>query len=109
MDRIDSGYTHFKHDQSEGDFGFGQESTSHIESIWSQLKAKIKDTYYTILEKNVLHFVKKAEFKIKLRSKSGPEKIKEFFSCNDFLSDVKDLEIEDKDFLTDSSNDSDSD
>ena len=109
LDRIDSGYTHFKHDHSGGDFGFGQESTSHIESIWSQLKAKIKDTYYTIPEKNVLHFVREAEFKIKLRSKSGPEKIKEFFSCYDFLSNVKDVEIEDKDFLTDSSNNSDYD
>ena len=48
LDRIDSGYTHIKFVHGGGDFGFGRESTSHIESIWSQIKAKIKDTYYTI-------------------------------------------------------------
>lgn len=107
MDRIDSGYTHIKHVHGGGDFGFGRESTSHIESIWSQIKAKIKDTYYTIPEKNILHFVREAEFKIKLKSKSGPKKIKEYFSCYEFLSNVNDVEIEDKYFLTDSSYDSD--
>ena len=110
LDRIDSGYTHIKHNHGRGDFGFGVESTSHIESIWSQLKAKIKDTYYTIPEKNILHFVREAEFKLKLRTKSGQDKIKEFFSCWKFLNDVKDVEIEeDKEFLTDSPIESDSD
>ena len=63
--------------------------------------------YYT--RKKILHFVREAEFKLKLKAKSGSEKIYVFFSCYNFLNDVKDVEIEDKDFLTDSSNDSDSD
>ena len=43
-----SGYNHIKHIHGHRDFGYGIESTSHVESIWSQLKAEIKSIYYFI-------------------------------------------------------------
>ena len=39
LDQEGSGYTRIKHIQGGGDFGFSVESTSHIESIWSQIKS----------------------------------------------------------------------
>lgn len=35
LDSPNSGYQHFIHNHGGGDFGFGIESTSHIESLWA--------------------------------------------------------------------------
>lgn len=67
LDDVNSWYTHIKHNHGAGSFGFGIQSTSHIESIWSQIKSKIKATYNTIPNKNILHFVREAEYKILLK------------------------------------------
>ena len=48
LDEVNSGYTHIKYKHGAGSFGFGIQSASHIKSIWSQLKSKIKATYNTI-------------------------------------------------------------
>ena len=109
LDRINSGYTHIKHIHGGGNFGFGCESTSHIESIWSQLKEKKKKNILYYTWKIILHFVREAEFKLKLKAKSGSEKIREFFSCYKFLNDVQNVLKEDNGFLTYSFNDSFSD
>ena len=79
-----------------GDFNFGLQSTSYIESIWSQIKGLIKNNYYSIPQKNLLHFICEAEYKILIKSKSNSEKIKDFFDCYKFLSDVKDVKLEKK-------------
>ena len=62
-----------------GDFGLGLNSTSHIESIWSQLKAIIKKIYYVIPKKNLLYFIREGEWRIKNKNKTLAEKIDEFF------------------------------
>lgn len=56
LDNILSGYRHIKHIHNHGIFGFGLESSSHIESIWNSLKLKIKSIYKTIPQKNFLFF-----------------------------------------------------
>ena len=51
------------HNHSRGDFGRGRQSTSHAESLWSQLKNGIKSTYKTIQNKDFLYFLKEKELK----------------------------------------------
>ena len=70
LDNPDSGYIHVKHIHSAGSFGAGILSTSHIESIWAQIKSKIKETYHIIPNKYIVHYVKGAEFKIGFKNKN---------------------------------------
>lgn len=53
-----------------GDFGFGIQSTSHIVSIWNTIKSKIKGVYNIIPNKNIIRFIREAEFKFKLIKKT---------------------------------------
>jgi len=70
-------YTHDIHIHGGGDFGYGLNSTSHIESIWG--KIKFKNIYYEITNQNLLLLIKEAEWRIKNRNKNNDGKIKEFF------------------------------
>jgi hypothetical protein len=45
---INSGYVRFIHNHGRNDFGRGVESTSHMESVWSQLKKQIFNIYKMI-------------------------------------------------------------
>ena len=90
------GYTREVHIHGASDFGYGVNSTSHVESIWSQLKAIIKSIYYIIPHKNFLFYLREAEWRIKNKRRTLDEKIKEFFACwaavyemdeSDFTSD----------------------
>ena len=56
----------------------GPESTSHIEILWAFIKAKIKNTYFSIPNKYIIIFVREAEFKIK--NKNNTEKLDEFLT-----------------------------
>ena len=73
------GYTRIKHIQGGGDFGFTVESTSHIESIWSQIKNSIKEKYHLYPNQVFMQFVREIEFKIKIRPLSNEDKIKKIF------------------------------
>jgi len=95
----DSGYTHFTHNHRGGDFWIGIQSTSHIEFIWSILKHKIKSTYNIIPSKRIIHFLREAEYKSKIRNKSIDEKLINFFECWELLDDTKDFTVVDDDFL----------
>ena len=64
MDSDDSGYRRYQHIHGHNDFGQGLESTSHIESIWSQLKSEIKGIYKTIQSLNFLYLFREAEWRI---------------------------------------------
>ena len=108
LDRPNSGYIRYKHIHGGGDFGYGVQSTSHIESIWNSIKTKIKSTYGVIPKKNLIKFIREAEYKFINRMKTFNEKIVDFFQCFSFLNDVADVEFNDNLFLSDSE-DSDSD
>ena len=56
-------YYHITHIHGGGDFGFGIQSTSHIESLWAIIKAKIKSIYKVIPNSNLMKLVKEVEFK----------------------------------------------
>ena len=64
---IDSmeGYTREVHIHSTHDFCFGINSTSHIENLWSQLKATIKNIYYIIPHINLFGYLRETEWKDK--------------------------------------------
>lgn len=51
------GYSHIPFNHSNGSFGSGLTSTSHMESIWSIIKAKIKNIYYVTPNKNLFSFI----------------------------------------------------
>ena len=101
LDQANSGYDHDTHNHGHGDFGFGLNSTSSIESLWSSLKSKIKKTYHNIPSKNFIRFLKESEWKYINRNKTYDQKIKEFFDCFNFLQNVKDVEFEKNQFLSD--------
>ena len=96
-----SGYIRWRHVPGGGDFGYDRDSTSHIESIWAQLQAKLKETYHSIPSKSFLSFVREIEFKIKTGNMSIEEKIINFFEC--FIITQKVLENDyvntDKEFI----------
>lgn len=101
MDLPNSGYLRSKHIHGGGDFGYGRDSTSHIESIWAQIKAKLKETYHSIPSKSFLSFVREIEYKLKTRHLNIEEKIKNFFECFNTTQNVleKDYENTDKEFM----------
>ena len=45
-----------------GDFGYALDSTSHIESLWANLKSLIKSIYSIIPSENISFFLREAEF-----------------------------------------------
>lgn len=105
MNRPNSGYIHISHNHGRENFGLGEESTSHIEGLWSILKGKIKSTYKVISSKykNIILFISEAEFKFKNRDKNYIGIIKEFFSCYDYIENVKANQFNPSQFLGDES------
>ena len=56
-------YHHSVRKFGHSDFGYGYESTSHIESVCGNLKNIIKRIYYPIPNNNFVLFLKEAEFR----------------------------------------------
>lgn len=55
-----SGYNRIIHFQGRHDLGFGSESISHVESIWSDLKWLLNKFYVKIQSKNLYIMLKNA-------------------------------------------------
>ena len=51
-------YTHEIHNHGARYLSNGLKSTSHIESLWSKLKAKIKGLYLFIPKNNLIYYLK---------------------------------------------------
>ena len=91
LDEAGSGFIRNRNVHNEGHFGLGNQSTSYIEQLWSHLKDKIKKTYNVIPCKNIIKFIREAEYKFILRNKCYDEKIRDFFECYKCVNDVKDI------------------
>ena len=63
------GYNRDVHVLCGGDFGFVINSTSHIDSIWSQLKSILKKIYYIIPHNNFIMYLRETEWRQINRSK----------------------------------------
>ena len=78
------GYHHDVHIHRGGDFWFGLNSTSTIESLWNALKGKIKQIYRIIPSKNFVSYLREARWKYLNKDISYEGKIKEFFYALNF-------------------------
>ena len=84
----DINYTHSTHNHGFGDFGYGLDSTSYVESLWSNLKNILRNIYYIIPNKYFLLFLKEAELRRNLNSFTDEEKWKELVSIFNYISDI---------------------
>ena len=86
--------------------------TDYVKYLYAKgflcIKSKIKNTYGVIPKKNLIKFIREAEYKFINRMKSYDEKILDFFECFTFLNNVAYAQFNDNFFLSDS-NDSSSD
>ena len=98
----DEGNIRDEHNHEGGDFGFGISSTSHIESLWHNLKDSITKIYNMIPSRNFISFLRESEWRNKNRSKNREDKIKEFFSCYQLVWDVNDSVLGSNEFIKDS-------
>ena len=83
-----------------GSFGFGVESTSHIEAIWNIIKGSIKTIYHVIPSTHVMHFVREDEYRYKIRNKTENEKIKDLIKCYQLILNTSDSGAPKSKFLT---------
>ena len=58
-----SGYHHISYNHGAGNWGVGEYSTSHIESMWAYLNKSIKKIYYSIPSKGFYYFLKQEAFR----------------------------------------------
>ena len=88
-----SGYIHHVYNHGRGQFGYGLDSMSRIENVWSELKALIKRIYSTIRQSNFLFFIKGIEYRHLIKSMNEVQKLEDFakiISCvgNDVNQDL---------------------
>ena len=102
LNSAESGFSHIAHLHQRGFFGVGLQSTSYIEAIWNVIKGKIKKIYIVIPSFHLMHFVREAEYRYKIRAKSEDDKIKDLFECYILILDVNDVEFPKSVFFCDS-------
>ena len=73
-----SGYFHHIYNHGAGLFGSGADSTSRIESVWSELKMLLKKIYVSIRPQHFLYFLKEVEYRRSLKGLNELDKIKDF-------------------------------
>lgn len=98
MNRINSRYNHIVHSHAAGDFGYRLESTSHIESLWDNLKFLIKRMYNMIPSSNFYGFLKESEFRHNISNLNNMSKIDAIFDIFNYIANAYDnnpLKIED--------------
>ena len=94
-------YDHITHIHGGGDFGFWIQSTSHIESLWAFIKAKIKSAYKDIPNVNLMKFLKEVEFKYCLKNKSYKERIVALFESFKLIQNISDVDFGKNEFYDD--------
>ena len=72
-------FTHSVHNQGHGYFCLGLDSTSHIEQLWFQIKSLFEKIYYIIPKNNYVIFLRKMEFRIKIKEYNNQKKFCKFF------------------------------
>ena len=98
MNSDNSHYHHIIHSHGAGDFGYGDESTSHIESLWANLKYYIKKMYNMIPNVNFYGFLKESEFRHNISNLNDNAKLDAIFEIFNYVANAADnnpLEISD--------------
>ena len=75
MDNPNSSYHRIIHIHGHHDFGHGDESTSHIEGVWADLKRIISRFYVSVKSCNFIFFAKEAEWRKKTSNLSNDKKL----------------------------------
>ena len=75
------------HVHGQRDFGFGFDSTSHVEDVWGILKQELKNLYVKIRFHNFLYYLWESEFKYKYRNLSNEKKLEQFFAYYNLIKD----------------------
>ena len=88
LSNLESPFEHSVHNHGYGDFGVGADSTSHIESVSSQMKGLIKKIYYIIHKANFATFIREIEFRINIKNLSRKEKWGEFLDILNYVRDT---------------------
>ena len=88
VEEENSGYNHIQHIHGRRDFGYGIESTTHIESIWWQLKSEIRTIYYIIPLRNFLYYLGECEWRVKTKNLSITQKIEDIFEMYELLKNA---------------------
>lgn len=97
-----SGFHHITHNHRYGQFGYADESTSHIKQLQSSLKWFFKRIYVSITGEHFILFLREIEWKITLSLKNDEEKIKELLeifvyignTANFILYDIDSFNVE---------------
>lgn len=76
MNSLNSGYLRTIHMYGKYDFGYDEESTSHVESAMGDLKQKLRAFYMAVKSDNFILFTKEMELRKKLANKNNYEIIK---------------------------------
>lgn len=87
-DDDNSVWEHEIHHHGGGDFGFGSNSTSHIENCWANLKYQIKSIYNKIPKANFIFFLREAEFRLFVSKKNNEKKLEYFKKMLKYVYEV---------------------
>ena len=87
------------HIQGHHDFGHGDESTSHIESVWGDLKRLLSKAYTVIKSENFIYFLKECEWQKKFGHLNFSEKIANIQFILNHIAETVEFDIFPKDLL----------
>ena len=96
MDNPNSGFHRIIHVHGLHDFGHGAESTSHIESVWGDMKRLLKKIYISVKSENFIYFAKECEWRKKNNHLNNMEKISEIIFILNHIANTVQFELFDK-------------
>ena len=101
MDNPNSGFHRIIHVHGLHDFGHGAESTSHIESVWGDMKRLLTKLYVSVKSENFIYFAKECEWRKKNNHLNNMEKISEIIFILNHIADTVQFDLFDKDDIED--------
>ena len=81
--------------------GYGEESTSYIESVWANLKRMLSRFYIAVQSKNFIFFAKQCEWRKKVSSLNNQNKLKNLQSIFLHVSETVHFVLTDKSSIED--------
>ena len=88
LDNGNSGYVHSNHTHTLGNFGSGEDSTSHIEQLWAHLKFLIKIINNMIPKNNFIYFLRESEYRRNLSFLSANAKWAEIYGTLNYIKNL---------------------
>ena len=102
MDDDEINYKHEVHIHGpQGNFGFGEHSTSYIEGVWGILKDNLRKVYIKIPSKNFILFLLEEEMRYIMRDLTNKEKEKKILEIFEYLYNTVNFDLYDLEKLED--------